>query len=245
MNISGTVKDSSSGKVTSNALVTFASAGRDLKSTYTSSTGRFDESVLVSTPTESLLCRIEKDGYHNKEVPCPTDQDRIDLGVIALEPETVSIQVTVEDESGSPLKNKTVIFELEGKEIARETSGVGGVLQLTLLPSIVKQPVSCHIDEDGFTQKAQQIIRVNATEWRVKIPKQQTAHERNMKFWKISLLVMVPISLTLHWLIPQNIIPLFLIFSSLIFSYLKPVKGLIPSRSGVAGLRCTTILQRP
>ena len=85
-------------------------------------------------PSEGIFgCTIEKSKYETKRIyPQKTDDIEIDLGIVELEPITVTYTI-VDGISGKPIPNATMKVFRDEREVLTKTSGANGVVKMSFL----------------------------------------------------------------------------------------------------------------
>jgi hypothetical protein len=151
MHVRGVVKDAVGETPVPDVKVGLYVGSSELAMVRSDAQGRFDYKESASYVGETLVCRMQREGYQDQQVTYEIDQEELWIEVeLVPEPTSILVKVTVTGETGGPLRGATVTLQAGEETVGTGLTDQNGSVESVLSPDLRGMEVGYRVELGGY-----------------------------------------------------------------------------------------------
>jgi hypothetical protein len=152
MKVFGIIKDAAKEMPIASAKVALYIREKELAVLYSDSEGKFEHKEAAQYIGETLICRVQKEGFKTQEVSHKIDQEEVqlDIELVPIEEEKIEVTINVKDEKQNPLERVSISLEIDGNRVGTGFSDKSGIFKIKLNPDFEGKTIKYKAELGGF-----------------------------------------------------------------------------------------------
>jgi hypothetical protein len=152
MKVFGIIKDAAKEMPIASAKVALYIRDKELAVLYSDSEGKFEHKEAAQYIGETLICRVQKEGFKTQEVSHKIDQEEVqlDIELVPIEEEKIEVTINVKDEKQNPLERVSISLEIDGNRVGTGFSDKSGIFKIKLNPDFEGKTIKYKAELGGF-----------------------------------------------------------------------------------------------